>query len=333
MAKSYNPTEYMYSSARIRALENKIATNDRLRHMADAQDSGAVISQLSDFGFETVAGGELLPRDRMLESVLVDGYAELAAMECAAAVDFMRYQYDANNIKAIIKCAARGVSVESMLSPLGSVSTESAKNAFKEKDYGVFSKNIAQAISEAEDAFAKTSNPQQIDFIIDRACFADMLDSARQSGVELAIKLVVAKIDILNIMIALRVMRMDLGNMAVPILSEAYIDGGSYQQNQIADAAKNGEEALAALIARGPYEAIASAMLGSASLGEIERIADDLWFAIAKTAKYVSFGAQIAIGYIVALEYEVKNIRIILAGKDAGLSADIIRERLRDCYA
>ena len=42
------------------------------------------------------------------------------------------------------------------------------------------------------------------------------------------------------------------------------------------------------------------------------------------------FGAEIAIGYIVALEYEVKNIRIILAGKDAGLSPEVIRERLRD---
>ena len=213
MAKSYNPTEYMYSSARIRALENKIATKDRLRHMADAQDSDAVISQLSDFGFETVSGGEALPRDRMLESVLERGYSELAAMECADAVGFMRYQYDANNIKAIIKCAARGVSVESMLSPLGSVSIDGANSAFKEKDYSAFPKNIAAAISEAEDAFAKTSNPQQIDFIIDRACFADMLDAARVSGVELALKLVVAKIDILNIMIALRVIKMGLGNI------------------------------------------------------------------------------------------------------------------------
>ena len=32
MAKGYNPTEYMYSSARIRALENKIASKERLRH-------------------------------------------------------------------------------------------------------------------------------------------------------------------------------------------------------------------------------------------------------------------------------------------------------------
>ena len=103
MARSYNPTEYMYSSARIRALETKIATRERLRHMADAQDSAAVVSQLSDFGFEVATGGEAVSRERMLESVLVGGYAEVASMECADAVAFMRYQYDANNIKAIIK--------------------------------------------------------------------------------------------------------------------------------------------------------------------------------------------------------------------------------------
>jgi vacuolar-type H+-ATPase subunit C/Vma6 len=36
--------------------------------------------------------------------------------------------------------------------------------------------------------------------------------------------------------------------------------------------------------------------------------------------------------YLVATEYEVKNIRVILASKDAGLSGDVIFERLRESY-
>ncbi|MBP3370206.1 MAG: V-type ATPase subunit [Clostridia bacterium] len=332
MAKGYNPTEYMYSSARIRVLETRIATRERLRHIADADSSEAVMSQLGDFGFGA-SGTEATERESALEGALLNGYSEIESMECAGVVDFWRYQYDANNIKAVIKCASRGVDPESMLSALGTVSVERARDAFNTKDYSVFPKNIAAAIPEAEEAFAATSNPQKIDFIIDRACFADMLDSAQRSGIALAQKLVRAKIDLVNIMVTLRVLRMNLGVVAQGILDEAYIDGGSYDKDFFISALGDGEEELATRLLRGEYESLAAAMLDGATLGVLERRVDDILMGIAKEARYVSFGAEIAIGYIVALEYEVKNIRIILAGKDAGLSADVIRERLRDCYA
>ena len=46
----------------------------------------------------------------------------------------------------------------------------------------------------------------------------------------------------------------------------------------------------------------------------------------------VPFGAEVAGGYLVGVETSVKNIRIILAAKDAGLSSDVLRERIRDSY-
>ena len=60
--------------------------------------------------------------------------------------------------------------------------------------------------------------------------------------------------------------------------------------------------------------------------------ADDLWMELVRKAKYIPFGAEVLIGYAVAIEYEVKNIRIILAAKDAGIAPDGIRERLRKSY-
>ena len=65
----------------------------------------------------------------------------------------------------------------------------------------------------------------------------------------------------------------------------------------------------------------------------MEKTADDIWMSRAKEAKYVPFGAPVLLGYLIALEYQTKNIRIILAGKDTGLSSEIIRERLRATYA
>jgi V/A-type H+-transporting ATPase subunit C len=333
MAKGYNPTEYMYSSARIRALETKIASRERLLHLADADSAETVLAQLSDFGFETVKDGESILREETLESVLKAGYAEVSSMECAEAVQFLKYQYDANNIKAMIKCASRGISPDGMLLDLGSLSLSEAKRAFEDKDYSSYPANMSEAISSAEEAFAATANPQKIDFIIDRACFADILAAAKASGIGLALRLATAKIDLVNIMMTLRIMRMHLGNTAEGVLAEAYIEGGSRSLEFYLAALSGGEESFAEELSRGTYERIAEAISENESLSLLEKRADDLWLEVAKEAKRVTFGAEIAIGYIVALEYEVKNARIILAGKDAGLSPDIIKERLRECYA
>lgn len=333
MAKGYNPTEYMYSSARIRALETKIASRERTMHLADADSADSVLTQLSDFGFETVRDGEGISREDTLESVLKAGYAEVESMECANAVRFLKYQYDANNIKAMIKCASRGISPDGMLLDLGSVSIDEAKRAFLDKDYSSYPANMAAAIGDAEEAFAATSNPQKIDFIIDRACFSDILATAKTSGIALARRLATTKIDLVNIMMTLRIMRMKLGATAEGILCEAYIEGGSRSLDFYLEALREGEERFAELLIKGGYERFGEAIAANESLSLLEKRADDLWLEVAKEARHITFGAELAIGYIAALEYEVKNARIILAGKDASLPPDVIKERLRDCYA
>jgi V/A-type H+-transporting ATPase subunit C len=125
---------------------------------------------------------------------------------------------------------------------------------------------------------------------------------------------------------------MKLGKTAAGILGEVYIGGGSFSETTLVGALESGEESFAHDVVRAKYESLATAIVDGEPLGDLERRVDNLWFSVAREAKYVSFGAEIAIGYIAALEYEVKNIRIILAGKDAGLSPEVIRERMRDCY-
>ena len=41
---------------------------------------------------------------------------------------------------------------------------------------------------------------------------------------------------------------------------------------------------------------------------------------------------EVALGYLIAKEAEWTAVRIVMAGRLAGLSADAIRERLRDTY-
>ena len=333
MAKRYNATEYMYSTARLRSLETKIADRDQLFRLADAQSTEAIVAALSDFGFTAVyTQNGKLDREATLMTALIDGYSTVGEMNCADAVKFLRYQYDCNNVKAMIKCSASGISPDAMLLPFGSVELDKLRDAFATKDYSAFPKNMVSAIAEAEEAFAATGNPQKIDFIIDKATFADMLAAVKESGVPIGERLVTAKIDLLNILMTVRLIRMELGASAQALFDEIFIEGGCIEKKLLATALDDGEKALAEALAYGRYPGFAQTISAMGTLSSLEKTADDVWMKIIKEIKFIPFGAEVAIGYILGLEYEVKNIRIILASKDAGLSSDIIRERLRESY-
>ena len=332
MALKYRETDYMYASARVRALESGIADGDRLARAAEAASAREALAMLSEFGFESEGEGK--SREEILSAPLRRGYAEIDAMGGAEAVAFLRYPYDCNNIKALIKCFRRGCSTEGMLfEGMGALSLDALKRAFEDKRYEVLPPHMAAAVPEAEREFSESGNPQRVDLLIDRACFADMLASAEASGIPLALELVRQKIDLLNLMTTVRLLRMKLRAMGEAFFADAYLTGGSLDRDLLIESLREGSEtALAQRLAYTAYSFLTPLLETGAPLHEMEKAADNARMETARRAKFLPFGAELMIGYAMALEYEVMNIRILLAGKDAGLSPEVIRERLRRSY-
>lgn len=334
MAGKYKATDYLYGSARVRALETKIVGRERLERMLEARSAGEILASLGEHGFEIVRNesGAIL-REETLMSALRGAYAELDAMVGQSRViDFLRYPMDCNNIKAQIKCFSRGVDAgPMMIDGIGTLSAEETSVAFREKDYGAFPTHMAAAIPACEEAFAKTKNPQVVDLALDRACYADMLAAAKESGVAYAVRLVETKIDLQNIVTCLRLLRMSLGASGAAMLEEAFLDGGTLSCSLLSEALSEGEAWLAEKLFYTRYASLLPSD-EALSLGQIEKRADEIYGELVGEAKYVPFGAEVLIGYAIAVETEVKNIRIILAAKDAGIAPDGIRERLRKSY-
>ncbi len=339
MAQKYRDTDYLYGSARVRAMEGRLLTREKTEHMLEARSAGEILAMLPDLGFTLRYAGEdktsELLREETLLTVLADGYRELDRMDGDRGLsDFLRYPYDCNNIKAAIKCAFRGIDPDGMMfDGIGTLSKAEVKTAFAEKRYEAFPPEMAQAIPEAEESFAKTGNPQKVDLILDRACFADMLCAAQDTGVSYAIDLVQTRIDLVNLVSCLRLIRMRTGAAAEAFLEEVFLEGGTMPLSFFEEALADGEAVLSERLLSTPCSSLASLLEGGQTpLNVIEKRVDDLWLEKAGKSKYAPFGAEVLLGYAIALEYEVKNIRILLAGKDAGLAPDVIRERLRKSY-
>ena len=118
------------------------------------------------------------------------------------------------------------------------------------------------------------------------------------------------------------------GDTLVPA---ALVDGGSIDREDFRKAFRAGEEELFALIGK-KYPYITENCRPGCDLEIIERTCDNCRLRFSEAGKHVTMGIEVPVSYILALENEIKNVRIILAGKDAALPEDRIRERLRDCY-
>ena len=68
------------------------------------------------------------------------------------------------------------------------------------------------------------------------------------------------------------------------------------------------------------------------SLTGFEKLSDNFINSLIKKARYITFGIEPLIGYLMAKETEIKNARIIMVGKINNIPNDIVKERLREAY-
>ena len=84
MAIKYNDTNFLYSSARVRALENSVISNERLERMIEAKSSSEIIASLPEYGFDIVydraVGEKHILVEQTLLSVLKNAYIDIANM-------------------------------------------------------------------------------------------------------------------------------------------------------------------------------------------------------------------------------------------------------------
>lgn len=327
---------YLYAGARLRTLENTVIGRERLERLLQADGTDACIPLLEEWGVKLIRSTETgaFDREATLEARLSEAYAEvLASTDDAAFARIWLLPYDCNNIKSAIKCAHRGLDCDRMLIRLsGGIPADDVKNAISKHVYDRLPAPFGSAAREAAAQFERTGDPRVVDRILDAACYAGMLALAKESGVELAEKLVVRKIDLTNAMIALRAGRMG-GEIGRRTLAEFFLPGGQLALSELAAWSAAGEDEVLERLYYTALERFAKRAAGTdRTLAALERAADDDLMETAREAKLVPVGAEIAVGYLIGREYEVKNLRILLAGKSVGLPADALRERMRLSY-
>ena len=288
-------------------------TRERMERMIDAKDSGEAAKVLSECGY-----GELTQlTSAALEELLADArrntFRDMAdSVPDRRLVEVFQLKYDYHNAKVLIKAQAMGLDEARLLSQGGRYDPQRLREDFLRDDLRDWGEVFRQAV-------------------LDRACFQEMESLARACGSAFLQGYVRLSVDAANLRAAVRAARMGKGS---EFLNQILLPGGNVSERALAGARP---EELAERFRSGPLAQAAA--LGAARtqpdsgpLTEFERLCDNAVTGYLASASRVPFGEETVIGYLYAREAEITAVRIIMAGRMAGLDGETIRSRLRATY-
>lgn len=333
MTKKNKDTDYLSISARVRSMENRLLSKERMERMLESRSPADAAKVLAECGYEELSPLNLATLDAVLSRARDAMYADLAgALPDRNLLDVFRMKADYHNVKAILKALATGQAPERLLIGGGRYDPLEMSEELRRGELSSGSPTLRQAAAQAREQLAASGDPQLCDFILDRAYFAEMAAAAQASGSAFLQGYVRLMADSANLRSAVRAHRMEQGP---DFYRQVLLTGGNVGVDRLASAKA---EDLPALFSTSPLAQAAEAGAalaapGAGSLTQFERLCDNALLHYLSQARHIPFGEQPVIGYLCARESEFTAVRIILTGLMAGLAPDDIRERLRDSYA
>ncbi len=320
-------TDYLSISARVRAMENRLLTGERLERMIDARDDAEALKVLGECGYGELSELTAAGLEQMLGAARAAMFRELAAaVPDPGLVDIFRLKYDYHNAKVLVKAAAVGEQAEPLLVDAGRYEPDALLQGLQG-----CSEDFRSAVAQAQACMEQTADPQQTDILLDQAYYAEMGKLAKECASEFLQGYVRLMVDVANLRTCVRCARLEKDR---DFMSRVLIEGGSVSA---ADLVRGWGQDFERNFRSGALERAAELAAGLAKPGAgpltaFERECDDALMTYQQGCRRCPFGEEVVAGYLFAREAELTAIRTVMAGRMAGLDGDVIRQRLRRTY-
>lgn len=331
--------DYAYATARIRVREMKLLPLSKLERLLDITDSADAMKILAEAGYsgenpanskedsngiENLLSSELKKAYEFIDEIIPD----------PMVINIFKKRYDYLNAKLILKAEFLKIDVSNSLSDMGTMEIKKLLKIMADREFDEVSEIFSTAVFESCESFNKTGDPQIIDFILDNACYLEMMSDAKQSEDSVLIKIITMLTDTANIRIFIR---SKLLNKSEEFIRRAWLKSGSFSEEEFEKIVNSDLDNLFLAINDKGYEKLSKKLIEvidhEDGISEIEKILDDYITEYLKQRKYAIMGVEPVIGYLFLKETEIKNARMIITGVKNNVSREIIRERLRLGYA
>lgn len=335
MGSNQRDKDYIYASSRVRSVEKNLLTKDRVEGLIDSKSPIEGVKILYDLGYGDGS-----------DSIRPEQFEELLSTETKKTYTFIRgiapderdlyvflYPYDYHNLKVLMKAEFLEAESEPFLIDVGTIPAAQLSTMIRDREFVALTDRMKNAILEVIDVFARTGDPQSIDFILDQACYQEMNQAAQVSENLYIQGYVSLLVDTINLKTFVRLRQM---GKSWDVFSQVFLPGGRIQEKLFIGGYDEPYEQFADKMI--PYGLTKAMAEGGTMLREtgrftaLERLCDDRIMDYARSAKYISFGIEPLAAFLIAKEGEIRTVRIAMTGIMQGLSRDMMAERVRETY-
>lgn len=342
-----NRENFIAASTSTRIYEDDLLKARDLERLNDYGSLREVINGLNDSSYASFIAE--LDRDEDYEEILnkelVRVYEKISEVTPDKNISqYLLEKYNFHNLKLVVKEIIQEEDYSKIYSPMANIDTAYIKreliklgddelilDEIGEKD----ERNIYLAYAkEAIDSYKESENPAMIDISLDKSYYERLLDLAKKTGLDSLITYTKESIDLINIKTILRIRGQKLD---LEYLRNCLIEGGNLDKDDLLEMASMD---ISGILVRTSSLAINSYLAkcldrdktDTENLLDLEKTIDDHFMDFAKEAKSMTYGPEVLLGFLIAKEQEIKNLRIIFISKLNSLPKDFTRERLRETY-
>ena len=342
-----NRENFIAASISTRIYEDDLLKARDLERLNDYGSLREVINALNDSSYGSFIGD--LARDEDYEEILnkelVRVYEKVSDVTPDKNISqYLIEKYNFHNLKLVVKEVIQDEDYSKIYSPMANIDTAYIKreliklgddelilDQLGEKD----ERNIYLSYAKkALDAYKDSENPAMIDISLDKSYYERELNLAVNTGLDSLITYTKETIDLVNIMTLLRIRGQKLD---LEYLKSCLIEGGNLDEDDLLEMASldvDGIKIKTASLDINSYleKSLERDKTDKENLLDLEKTIDDHFMDFAKKAKSMTYGPEVLLGFLIAKEQEIKNLRIIFISKLNSLPKDFTRERLRETY-
>ncbi len=326
---------YAYAVARIRALETKLLTTERINRMVEAATAEEAYKLLGETHYGTA----------MADYASYYDYDALLSEEMEAVVgtvnqvtpdqqltDLFLIKYDIHNIKVIMKSRALRTASEDLLIQGGTLPIEMLKESIENIDLNRLPDWLRAGMRELIEGLSVKFDPMLIESILDQTMFQRIFTVLSEKKHPILHAYFTKQVDYINLKSLLRVKLIHLDDL---YLKRVLIPFGTIKPSFYMQAIN---ESVEQLIERIQYSSMGNvvdglkAFLETGRLSSIEKQIDDYLLSYMVQNSRQPFDIEAVVAYLLSKENEIKIIRLIMVAHINGLSVEKLRERLRNIY-
>lgn len=326
--------QYAHAVGRVRAKEPRLLDKTKIDNMAEARSADEALKVLGETEYSDYLASlaSIHEFDKALELELHRVYREMRQFAPELVGIFAR-RFDYHNLKVLFKAQKLGEKRDDLLvRDVGNIPVDELARAVNEDEFSKLPLHMRRAARQVSESFRIEPDPQLADMLLDRAMYAEIAEYVAEMAVPMLKDYFTFLVDLLNIKTYVRVKR---ANRSKEFLEQALLPGGSLDMTGVVQLL-DPLEVLIDRLSYSPYARVVEEGIQSYqktnTLTRFEKLADDFLIQYVKRAKYITFGLEPLVAYLLAKENEMKVIRIVMVGKINQLPTEEIKERLRDVY-